>query len=157
MCRLIFAFVITGCMALSVNSVNDFYGHGSVNVTFAELVTILLEHYAVSNLWPYTVESPVSLLSVPQSLSPPPPRHMLLSQKVLEKMDRTESIQWLTEGQAFLRSYYLYSRPPPPPLLPSVSLTDNTSENWEKKASCWPEGGGEEEPNHTTARKHGPL
>ncbi len=46
------------------------------------------------------------------------------------------------------------------PPLPSVDTTGDKQEGWERETTCWRYRGGEgvgEEPNHTTARKPGPL
>ncbi len=53
-----------------------------------------------------------------------------------------ESIEWVIEDQALLRSYnsvplHLL----PPPLLQSVSLNGNSQEVWETETTCWRESG----------------
>ncbi len=72
-----------------------------------------------------------------------------------------QRIEWFIEGQAFSRSSDLAPPPTPPPTSQlSVSSTGDTPVDWERESSCWREGGGGgigEEPNHTTARKPGPL
>ncbi len=71
-----------------------------------------------------------------------------------------ENMEWFTEDQTFSPSYDLA---PPTPLLPplrSVSSTGDTQEDWEREIFADGRGGKVgvgEEPNHTTARKPGPL
>ncbi len=70
---------------------------------------------------------------------------------------KSESIEWFIKSQAFSRSYDLVPRPL---TLTSVSSTGDTQEDREREAVCRWEVGGRgvgEEPNHTTARKLGPL
>ncbi len=71
----------------------------------------------------------------------------------MEEGGGTESIEWFIEDKA-------YDWPPPPLSPPSVSSPGHTQEDWETETTCSREGGGGglgEEPNHTTARKPGPL
>ncbi len=56
--------------------------------------------------------------------------------------------------QAFLPSHDL-APPPRPPPSPSVSSIGDTQKDWGRETTCWRWRG--EEPNQTTARKHGPL
>ncbi len=59
----------------------------------------------------------------------------------------------------FLASYD-FAPTPTPPHLQSVGSTRDTKEDWESETTCWQEKGEEgmgKEPNHTTARKPGPL
>ncbi len=69
---------------------------------------------------------------------------------------RADSIGLFIEDQASSRSYELVNWLLPH--LPSVSSTDDTQEDWERETTCWRRDGRRgEEPNHTTARKPGPL
>ncbi len=72
----------------------------------------------------------------------------------------SESIECCIEGQAFPRSYDLAPRPPLPPSLSHHQAGPATHRKTEKERQVADSGGGEgvgEEPNHTTARKPGPL
>jgi hypothetical protein len=72
---------------------------------------------------------------------------------------QSERIQCLIEEQAFLRSYDLNPPPPPPPRQKvHVSFTAFLCVAC-RAYYCQEKGikGAEEEPNHTTARKPGPL
>ncbi len=63
---------------------------------------------------------------------------------------QSESIEWVLEDQASSgRMRFCSSRTPYPPLL-SVSSNGDTQENYDEERVG-------EEPNHTTARNHGPL
>ncbi len=52
------------------------------------------------------------------------------------KRNGSDRIEWFIDSEAYLPTYDL-APPPPPTLLPSVSSTGDTREDWERETSCW--------------------
>ncbi len=78
---------------------------------------------------------------------------------IFEADPPAESIEWLIEDQALLRSYHSAPCTPPSPLSPVSNLSHCLSRPVCRRRALMGEGeegvGGET--NHTTARKQGPL
>jgi hypothetical protein len=76
------------------------------------------------------------------------------------EIDRTESLEWIKEDHAFLRTYDSAPRPPPPPP-PSGQQVDSQS-SYVSPVSLMSDGrrggkGAGEETSNTTERKPCPL
>jgi hypothetical protein len=68
-----------------------------------------------------------------------------------------ESIECIIEDKAFLPSYDLAPSPPPPSCQQVASLSQSSCVSPVELTDGIAGGGEEKEPNHTTARKPGPL
>ncbi len=72
-----------------------------------------------------------------------------------EESGKPERIDWFTEAQPFLRSYWYGSKPALFPILLSVSRTSDTQEDREWETICWQERGGGDGGRSWKERRHG--